>query len=41
LKQYLIVANFAHWKAPISQADFDRALANFPTFGAMIAKAGK
>jgi hypothetical protein len=31
-RQYLIVAQFNEWEAPISQSDFDRYMKGWPTF---------
>lgn len=35
LRQYIIVAQFDEWDHPITQADFDRAMSNWPTYGAL------
>lgn len=32
-QQFLVVADFEEWDHPITQADFDRALREFPTYG--------
>jgi hypothetical protein len=38
VRQFLIVANFAEWKEPMTQADFDRLMPQWPTFGALSAR---
>lgn len=32
-RQYLVVSDFAEWAAPLRQADFERAMAHWPTYG--------
>jgi hypothetical protein len=38
IKQYLVVTDFDDWREPISQADFDRCMAHWPTYGTMSAR---
>lgn len=33
LKQYLIVSSFDEWSSPLSQANFERLIGQFPTYG--------
>jgi hypothetical protein len=35
IRQYIIVADFAEWDHPISQADFERSMHGWPTYGAL------
>jgi hypothetical protein len=35
MRQYLIISNFDDWQAPITQADFERAMMNWPTYAAI------
>jgi hypothetical protein len=32
IRQYLVVADFAEWRAPLRQADFERAMRSWPTY---------
>lgn len=32
-RQYLVVSDFAEWAQPLRQADFERAMAHWPTYG--------
>lgn len=40
-RQYLVIANQGDWKDAISQADFDRAMSNFPTFAQLLKRGPK
>ena len=35
IRQYLVVADFADWSVPIRQADFERLMKGWPTYGQM------
>jgi hypothetical protein len=37
IRQYLVVADFPEWEEPIHQADFERLMRTWPTYGAMVA----
>ena len=37
IKQYLVVSNFEEWKTPVRQADFDRLMKTWPTYGSILA----
>ena len=39
IRQYLIVNDFAEWRRPLRQADFERLMAQFPTYGTLTARA--
>lgn len=34
-RQFLVVSDFAEWEQPISQADFERCMQNWPTYGGL------
>lgn len=36
VRQYLVVADFEDWKDPIRQADFDRMMREWPTYGQIV-----
>lgn len=39
IRQYLVIADFEEWRAPLRQADFDRAMREWPTYGQMTRRA--
>ena len=40
-RQYLVISAFEDWAAPIGQADFERAMRNWPNYAQIKAQAGK
>lgn len=41
IRQYLVVSNFEDWRAPLRQADFDRLMKQWPTYGKINAARAK
>lgn len=41
MRQYLIISNFEDWQSPITQADFERSMMNWPTYAAIKAEMRK
>lgn len=41
IRQYLVVADFDEWHAPLKQIEFDRLMGSFETYGQQLARLGR